>query len=782
MKRLISLLLVLLMVLTALVSCKPASKKEKIPEKQVLENVYLTTEYDMPEKIYGAQMVESGENIYMMARRENITTDEEGNEVYNNEAVLYVTGDDFASYDEIAILKNENNWSEENTSASGISANRIMSSGDGGVLVLYNEYFEDWSDDENYIYEQNWKLEKLSTDGSLVSTVDFDFSTLGEEYFYVSDVILLENGSYLVISDMSAYIVTPEGKVEKEVEIVESFNSAKRLHDGRLIIFYYDDNWNYAYGEYNIDTEEFREIGTLTEFYGSPIVTEDGKLYIPRQTDLVEYDLETGEEIGVEINWLNSDINPNYVGNLTYVGGTFYNIDQSEWEKPKLMKLTPCDDVIEKYVIDLACLWLDYEITEKIIEFNRSQEEHRIVVRTYNEVDGDGNQIGADKLDNDIVQGNIPDIINLDSLDFKKYASKGVLADLNPLFEADEDISREDLLENVLEFGSMNGKLYSLITSFSIGTVIGKTSVVGDRNAWTWQDLADTLAKYPGSVAFSQMERNQLLREIMSVCLYDFIDYTTGTTKFDSDEFKAILEFCKPYPETINWDEYYEDYDWEVERQNYRDNKILLQSRYFSGYWDFVYNESDFGEPFTMIGYPTSGTSGSIIDAAGEWAITESCPFKEQAFDFLKTLVSEDASEEIYNFSVNKKAFEKGFEEFIRDENSDASVDTPVEMPTVDVMPRVDVMVDEEIVDGDFVIDKPIIEDDWGIEDTLTREEVDKFIAFVKGVTRRQAPYDHEVINIIVDESAAYFNGEKSVEEACKIIQSRAFLYVTENM
>ena len=761
MKRFISLLLVTVMALGTLASCKPASNKEKVPEKQRLENVYLTTEYDLPENTYSNQMVESGETVFMMARRENITTDEEGNEVYGNEALLFTTDKEFSDFKQIAVLKSENNWNEESTSASGIYPNRIFSSGDGNVLILYNKYFEDWSDEENYVYEQNWSLEKVAPDGTVVANIDFDFSAVTSDYFYVSDIIFLENGKYFVISDMSAYIVSAEGVIEKECEVAENINSMKRLSDGRLIVFYYDEEWNFAYGEYNMETEELKKYGNISSFYGTPIVTDDGRLFIPSTTELVEYKLETGEEIGVEINWLNSDINPNYVYNLTLMNGTFYNIDQSEWLKPKLMKLTPCDDVIEKYVIDLACLYLDYEITEKIIEFNRSNSEHRIVVKTYDEIDAEGNQKGIEKLDNDIIQGNIPDIISLDSLDFKKYASKGLLTDLNPFLDADEDLSREDLLENIIEFGSMNGKLYSFITSFGIGTVIGKTSVVGDRNAWTWKDLNDILAKYPGSVAFSEMIREDLLRQIMSVSLYDFIDYTTGTTKFDTDEFRAILEFCKPYPETIDWDEYYEDYDWEVERQNYRDNKILLQTRYFSSYWDLAYDESEFDEPYTMIGYPTSGTSGSTIQPAGEWAITEQCPFKEKAFDFLKLLVSEEAAEDIYMFSTNKKAFEEGFEEFIKEEDGE-TVDEPTEA--------------KPIVNGNIMIDEVYV------EDTMTREEADKFIAFVKGVTRRQAPYDHEIIDIIVEEAAIYFAGEKSVEETSKIIQSRAFLYVSENM
>jgi ABC-type glycerol-3-phosphate transport system substrate-binding protein len=747
------------MLLFALVSCAPSGSKTKLPEKQRLENVYLATEYDMPENVYGAQMVKSGDNIYMLCRRETVTKDESGYDVYNYSAPLFLTDKAFSSYTEICNLETENNWSENSTTASGVSVNNIYPSPDGNVIVLYNRYFEDWSDEDNYIYEQNWSIEKIGTDGTTVSSLDIHLSTIESDYVYISDICPLDNGKYFILTDMSAFILNADGSIEKECDVAENISGAEVISDGRVIIFYYDENWNYCYGEYNITTGTFTEYATLpNSMNGNPIVTDDGRLFISCSTELVEYKLETAEEMGVEVNWLNSDINPNFIYNLTYMDGDFYNIDTSEWQNPRLMKYTPCDDVIEKYIINLACLYLDYEMCEKVIEFNRSQPEHRILVTAYGETDEEGNQLGTQKLDNEIIKGNIPDIISLDGLDFNKYASKGILADIGALIDADGEVSREDYLENILEFGSVNGKLCSLITAFEISTLIGKTSVVGDRFAWSWADLNAVLAKYPDAVAFADIEREPLLRNILRATLYDFVDYSTGTTKFESDDFAAILEFCKPYPEKIDWDTYYEDYDWEIRQHDMRDNKVLLQNTYFSTYWDlsFNLNNNSFGEEISMIGYPTTGESGSVIIPTAEWAISEKSPFKEQAFDFLKVLVSVENVDEIYTFSSNKEIFEQQIEKCIKEESQESEES-------------------EILPEGDIAVDMIYNEN-------ITREQADKFMKFAKSITGRQAPYDHEIINIIVEESAIYFAGEKSLEETCKIIQSRVFLYVSENM
>ena len=40
--------------------------------------------------------------------------------------------------------------------------------------------------------------------------------------------------------------------------------------------------------------------------------------------------------------------------------------------------------------------------------------------------------------------------------------------------------------------------------------------------------------------------------------------------------------------------------------------------------------------------------------------------------------------------------------------------------------------------------------------------------------------YDQSIINIVLEESAAYFAGQKSAEDVAKLIQSKANIFVNE--
>ena len=62
----------------------------------------------------------------------------------------------------------------------------------------------------------------------------------------------------------------------------------------------------------------------------------------------------------------------------------------------------------------------------------------------------------------------------------------------------------------------------------------------------------------------------------------------------------------------------------------------------------------------------------------------------------------------------------------------------------------------------------------------LSDEEEDLVTDFLAGCDRRV--YDNgTVINIINEEAAAFFEGQKSAEDVAAIIQSRAQIYVHEN-
>ena len=61
----------------------------------------------------------------------------------------------------------------------------------------------------------------------------------------------------------------------------------------------------------------------------------------------------------------------------------------------------------------------------------------------------------------------------------------------------------------------------------------------------------------------------------------------------------------------------------------------------------------------------------------------------------------------------------------------------------------------------------------------LTQEDIDQILGVINS-TRSVYDYDQEILDIITDEVAAYFAGDKDVQTTANMIQSRVNLYVQE--
>ena len=61
----------------------------------------------------------------------------------------------------------------------------------------------------------------------------------------------------------------------------------------------------------------------------------------------------------------------------------------------------------------------------------------------------------------------------------------------------------------------------------------------------------------------------------------------------------------------------------------------------------------------------------------------------------------------------------------------------------------------------------------------LTQEDIDQILGVINN-THSVYDYDQEILDIITDEVAAYFAGDKDVQTTASMIQSRVNLYVQE--
>lgn len=241
---------------------------------------------------------------------------------------------------------------------------------------------------------------------------------------------------------------------------------------------------------------------------------------------------------------------------------------------------------------------VDWEAVKK---FNRTHEDVQIEVRNYSLLSENGKH-GIDLLMAEIAAGQVPDIIELGSsenttqlpyehirktayhdqtclLPYRQMAEKGYLEDLWPYIENDPELGREAVVEAPLKAAEVNGGLYTVFDSVWVHTLVGEESVVGNRTSWTLEDLWEAFSSMPEEAAIldSSMNVPSMKYDMLSTYIYGFfdlfVDWETGQCRFDSQQFRNVLEFAgyMPDPGKECWRQEYpfgrsDDYDMFVER------------------------------------------------------------------------------------------------------------------------------------------------------------------------------------------------------------------------
>ena len=393
-----------------------------------------------------------------------------------------------------------------------------------------------------------------------------------------------------------------------------------------------------------------------------------------------------------------------------------------------------------------------------IINFNKTNSNYRIKVKEYM---SDDYNSGLTQFNNDITSGNGPDIIDISNIDFKQYASKGVLEDLFPYMEKD-GMNKSDYLENVLKAYEVDGKLYGIISQFYVTTTVAKTSKVGDTTGWTLSEMLDFAESGNPENIFQYGSRTS----IFYYCIYnnidEFIDWEKSTCSFDSQDFVRVLEFANKFPEEPD----YNNTEDEGTSAKLRSDKLLLMQTSLSSVQEYQMMNGLFGEDVTYIGYPNSERKGNLIQATGgSAAINAKSKHKDGAWEFVKTIISDEYQDSLvsehgsWGFPVKKSSLEKQFEldstpEYYEDENG-----KQVEQ----------------------------MKTSWGYDDfnidiyAAKPEEVEAVRQIIASAERTSGSVNEELVNIITEETAPFFKGQKTAGETAEIIQNRISIYVKEN-
>ena len=640
---------------------------------------------------------------------------------------------------------------------------------ENGVYMVMETYGYEIDGFGNYIEHGN-TMALLAYD--LNGNVKFEtkLETEEDEYVYFNTAFADKSGNVILVGD-KIWIISPEGKLTNKVEVPSGgwINYSFVDRNGAINIIMVDDAYTKltakildpVTGQFVKDIELLNSLNNYTIYAGSAydytLVDSSGI-----------YGYNIGDKDVTQIlSYINSDIDCSYMNNVYEIDSKTYiavYYDEETWTQ-RFAKFTYVDpaDVPDKTAISLACYYLDGELKRDIIKFNRESEEYRIIVKCYQQyATMEDYEAGYKQLNNDIVAGNMPDIlvVDADSMPFESYIAKGLLADVGKLIKNDDDLNWDDYMTNVFEAYSVDGKLYSVIPSFYVSTIVGKTSLVGDTPGWTMDDLKALMAKYPDATVFdSYLTRDSVLWNVMQFSGSRFVNRDTGTCHFDSEEFIDMLEFLATFPTEYDWESMDDDY-WMSYETQYRDNRVLLQQISLYNFSNIgSVEQGQFGEDITFIGFPAEEGIGAVITVDQQYAIAAKSKAKDGAWEFLKQYLMPEyqMNDSMWRIPVYKEAVYDLMEEaqekpYWINENGD-----------------------KEYYDNTYWIGNETI-----VIEPLTKEEAQEVFDYVSSI--KQAYYfDQELYNIITEEAAAYFAGDKTAKEVASIIQSRAFIYISEN-
>lgn len=707
--------------------------------------------------------------------------------------------------------------------------NTIQTGADGTLWAIYGSYTYRYNppadlaaDDSMYNYyeqgENKTGLLHLDADGKELKRIEFNQTDENGNSFYVSNFFVDNSGNVYLSDWQNVYIYDQDGNKKTTVDLGENGGELCELKAGVVGVCYYKND--------EAKPEEsgrvFQEIDPATgKLTGDTVKIPDSAynffpgddvydIYYDYNGNIYGYKFDTDTKDKV-IDWIECDINSNNLNSYSILPDgrviAFENTydDQTQTNTMQLIVMTRVDaaSVVNKTVLTFACMYLDWNMRDAIVKFNRASNTHRIVVRDYSEYNTDDDYTaGIQKLNTEMLSGKLPDMIDINtySMPIEQYAAKGFLTDLYELIDADPDMSRESFVQPVLKaLESADGKLYQLPQTFAVDTAIALDKVVGEYDTWNLAAVKDAMTKLQdGATVFDvYCTKSDILSTCISRNIDAFVDWENGAAHFDSDEFKALLELANSFPDTYDWENADEE-DQDSAQNRMNAGKQLMSSFYVSSLEDILYQLTGYNGKVKFVGYPSEdGTSNHAFQIDGAIAISSTCADKTAAWNFMKQFLNEEyqSSYNIWSFPINQAAFDAKLkemmtEEYQTDDNGNVMKDdngNPIRIPKVTYYTDGNgTMTGYSTGNGGVAVMQASADGSVEMGENgevnvyaMTQEQADEILGLINATTAVYG-YDESIMGIITDEAAPYFAGEKSLDDTVNMIQSRVNLYVAE--
>ena len=836
-KRIFALLLAALMVMSLFAGCSKDGTKDPgktdsgdslidqtKPAATTAKYAYQADYFDltMPDGVqYLNQICAAGTTLYASVgiQGEEITnTDPDTGETwsyYNTRLAMLTIDPDTGVCTELSNLQ----LPEVPEGADGsVDCYNMIGSDDGTLWMLVNVYATQYElpDDFDPNTDSKWNypstdiggsyLMHVAADGSTIASLDLSDTNNEDNEDGMSGNLssfAVDAAGNLYVSDYNnIYVLDAEGNVQFKLDGSQYNGSLNRLNAQQVGVMWYNytDDVNAAdeNGQYfvpiDLETKDWGEKVKLPSNVWSIFPGDDAyDFYYAYNNNIYGYAAKTDTKDKL-VDWLACDVDTNNMSGYAMLSDSRVAALMQDWNTDpttyQLIVLHRVDasEIKEKKVLTLACMYLDWNLRSMIVEYNKTNDEYRINVVDYSEyaTDDDYNA-GVTKLTTEIISGSVPDIFLTSNLPIDKYAAKGVIADLNTFMDGGNGLSRDYFVPQVMSALEKDGKLYELPTSFSVQTAYALSSIASQYDTWNVAAVQDAMTQLQeGATVFSDgWTKNMALSNCLSRNLSAFVDWTTGKCEFDSEAFQQLLAFCNSFPaETSDGDGAIayapsadiavDDAMWDSDATRITNGKQLMSTIGMYSFDSYIWNVYAIRDKITFTGYPTEDGSGSSFELQMPMAISSVTKYPDAAWDFVCSIIKKmntiDENNYYYGFPISQAAFDAEMTDIMTEQY------------------QLDEKGEQVDWDGDGEPDKAIRGSYETMENgetvykdvyALTQEDIDQILGVINS-TRSVYDYDQEILDIITDEVAAYFAGDKDVQTTASMIQSRVNLYVQE--
>ena len=557
-----------------------------------------------------------------------------------------------------------------------------------------------------------------------------------------SGLLGLDGEKALLTTPETCYLIDPQLNVLKQPNVSDLGGLPHFRVNDQLYLLTEE-------GAAPLDLETF-QLGQAFELNASHVYSSnDGHFLYDKQNRLIEVNPAIGNETE-RFDWMDVALSYSSMGSpfgLENSKGELFYITSNG-----LVKVSPAMVPVKK-VLTLACLGdtgaesyeyfqqagappysMSLKLRDSIIRFNNSDPEYRIEIKPllYN------NESERDRLLIELATSEDIDILDTSFLP-DGALDAGLLADMLPMIDADETISREDFIPSLLQAMMKHGGLYEYTDKFTLVTLLARPELFPGRESWTVNQIEELIAQHPEYAPLWQsMNREMIVTVVSWAATAEFIDWENACCSFDSRAFQDWLRLLKEL----------------LDDKSPQDEEKLMAFCYdFASDAGFS-SRYPFQSDYAVAGFPSTEGTGSYLlklgSSAGESrstvgqntriGIMASSKHQEGAWRFVRTLMMSE-SEEDQSISFGIPASRERFERVI-----DSSLSN----------------------NGEF----------QGLA-MFNADDAQRLREQVYGTTKL-IHTDEQILLVMQSEINAFLDGQKSAEEAAKQIQSRLSLYLAE--